>query len=40
MSNIYGKGAKGRATKLHAQIVRSKGSCEKCGAGELSLIHI
>lgn len=30
MSNIYGKGAKGKATKLHAQLVRSRGSCENC----------
>ena len=39
MSNIYGKGAKGRATKLHAQIIRSKGSCEKCGAGEQAFLQ-
>ena len=30
MSNIYGKGAKCKATKLHAQLVRSRGSCENC----------
>jgi hypothetical protein len=41
MSNIYGKGAKGKATKLHALIVRSRGRCEKCGSGHvLQCAHI
>lgn len=31
MSVSYGKGAKGKATKLHAEIIRSKGYCENCG---------
>ena len=39
MSNIYGKGAKGKATKLHALITRSKGSCEKCGTGEQGFLQ-
>lgn len=30
MSVAYGKGAKGKATKLHSQIVRSIGYCESC----------
>lgn len=29
--SIYGKGAKGKATRLHAQIVRARGRCERCG---------
>lgn len=33
MSVAYGKGAKGRATRLHSLIVRSRGQCERCGAG-------
>ena len=41
MSNIYGKGAKGRATKLHALIVRSRGRCEHCGSTHvLQCAHI
>lgn len=41
MSNIYGKGAKGKATKLHAQLVRSIGVCENCGSTEtLQCAHI
>jgi predicted restriction endonuclease len=31
MSNIYGKGPKGKATRLHALIIRAHGSCVKCG---------
>jgi hypothetical protein len=31
MTNIYGKGDKGKATRLHALIVRSYGKCMKCG---------
>jgi hypothetical protein len=30
MSVAYGKGAKGKATKLHSIIVRSLGRCEAC----------
>lgn len=41
MSNLYGKGAKGRATKLHAQIVRARGACESCGGtSNLQCAHI
>jgi len=41
MSNIYGKGAKGKATKLHALIVRSRGRCEGCGSRHvLQCAHI
>ncbi len=32
MTDIYGKGPKGNATRLHAQIVRARGACEACGA--------
>ena len=31
MGNMYGSGAKGRATKLHAELIREKGECENCG---------
>ena len=31
MSNIYGKGPKGKATRLHALITRAHGECMKCG---------
>lgn len=41
MSNIYGKGDKGRATKLHAELVRARGACERCGATDsLECAHI
>ena len=40
MSVAYGKGAKGRATKLHAELVRSRGRCERCGAvGEAAFLQ-
>ena len=28
---MYGTGLKGKATKLHAEVVRSRGRCERCG---------
>lgn len=40
---MYGKGPKGAATRLHALIVRSRGQCERCGAGpsaSLQCAHI
>lgn len=41
MSVMYGKGPKGKATKLHAQLVRSRGRCERCGSsGPLECAHI
>lgn len=30
-STTYGKGARGKATRLHSLLVRSRGRCEKCG---------
>lgn len=30
MSVSYGKGDKGKATKLHAELIRSTGYCESC----------
>lgn len=30
MSVAYGKGDKGKATKLHSSIIRTLGTCEKC----------
>tara|TARA_Y100001949_G_scaffold5023_1_gene3862 strand:- start:1686 stop:2045 length:360 start_codon:yes stop_codon:yes gene_type:complete len=41
MSNIYGKGDKGKATKLHAQLTRSLGYCQCCGGtNHLQCAHI
>ena len=41
VSNIYGKGPKGKATKLHAELVRSRGRCERCGSTwQLQCAHI
>lgn len=41
MSDIYGKGARGKATRLHAQIVRARGACESCGGtSTLQCAHI
>lgn len=31
MSGAYGKGARGKATRLHSLLVRARGSCEACG---------
>ena len=30
-TRTYGAGPKGKATKLHSELVRSRGRCEKCG---------
>lgn len=41
MGVAYGKGAKGRATKLHSEITRSLGHCERCGkTNTLQTAHI
>lgn len=43
MSVAYGKGPKGKATRLHSLIVRSRGACESCGVrdyGKLQCAHI
>ncbi len=32
MSVAYGKGPRGKATKLHAELVRARGRCESCGS--------
>lgn len=42
MSVAYGKGDKGKATKLHAKITRSVGFCENCYKtdGQLQTAHI
>lgn len=38
---IYGKGLKGKATKLHAELIRSRGRCEGCGStANLQCCHI
>lgn len=31
MTVAYGRGAKGKATRLHSLIVRARGRCERCG---------
>jgi len=39
--SIYGKGLKGKATRLHAEVVRQRGSCEHCGVStHLQCAHI
>jgi hypothetical protein len=41
MADMYGKGAKGKATRLHSQLVRMRGLCESCGSTEnLQCAHI
>jgi hypothetical protein len=41
VSAMYGTGAKGKATRLHALIVRSRGQCERCGGySNLQCAHI
>lgn len=41
MADIYGKGPRGKATRLHAQIVRARGACEACGGtSTLQCAHI
>jgi len=44
MSVAYGKGTRAKATKLHSQIVRARGHCERCGVvrppAELQCGHI
>lgn len=38
---LYGNGPKGKATKLHAAVVRARGACEGCGATtQLQCCHI
>jgi hypothetical protein len=40
-STTYGKGLRGKATKLHSQVVRSRGRCENCGSTQnLQTAHI
>ena len=40
-STTYGKGARGKATRLHAELVRSRGRCERCGStSNLQCAHI
>lgn len=40
-STVYGKGLRGKATKLHSELVRSRGRCENCGGTQnLQTAHI
>lgn len=44
LTNIYGKGKRGKATELHAKLIRSRGHCEnpdcKGGWNQLHTAHI
>ena len=41
MSVSYGTGDRGRATRLHAELVRRRGRCERCGkTTNLQCAHI
>lgn len=41
MSVAYGKGSKGKATRLHSLVVRQRGRCERCGSTQnLQCAHI
>jgi len=41
VSGIYGTGARGKATRLHSLVVRSRGFCERCGGtNTLQAAHI
>ncbi len=31
MTGIYGRGLKGKASRLHSLVVRARGACERCG---------
>jgi hypothetical protein len=37
--SIYGKGTKGRATRLHSLVVRARGACECCGESRYELLQ-
>lgn len=39
MSNIYGRGVKAKATKLHSQVVRARGVCARCGEREYAKLQ-
>lgn len=40
-STTYGKGKRGKATRLHSLVVRSRGACERCGRTDnLQCAHI
>ena len=39
MSNLYGKGLKGKATRLHSLVVRRRGVCESCGETDYSKLQ-
>ncbi len=39
--SIYGKGIRGKATKLHARVIRQRGACQRCGStNTLQCAHI
>lgn len=38
-STTYGKGLRGKATRLHSELVRSRGVCLRCGNGDYSKLQ-
>lgn len=39
--SIYGKGIRGKATRLHAIVIRQRGACQNCGSTDtLQAAHI
>lgn len=41
MAVAYGKGPKGKATRLHSLVVRKRGRCQRCGStANLQCAHI
>jgi hypothetical protein len=39
MSDMYGKGKKGKATRLHSKVVREIRMCERCGETEYTQLQ-
>lgn len=39
MPASYGKGDRGKATRLHSLIVRARGTCERCGEPDYSRLQ-
>lgn len=37
--SIYGTGLKAKATKLHSQVVRARGFCQRCGEQDYSKLE-
>lgn len=39
MTVMYGRGPKGKASRLHSLVVRSRGKCERCGEQDYSKLQ-